>query len=82
MYQHFVVPILDFIEDFTFGAKIEIVCSGQNHFNHFSFLIAGEPVRPADWLTGMFFSFSSDATNTPDRSFGNLTDRGEILIIH
>jgi hypothetical protein len=80
--QDFVAPILNFIEDFTFGRKVGIVGSRQNHFNHFSFLIIGEPVGLDDRLTGMFFSFSSNSSNTPDMSFGNLINRGELLIIH
>jgi hypothetical protein len=82
MCQHFMGPIFDFIEDFTFGGKIEIVCTPQNHFNHFSFLIVGGLVRSADRLTEMFLSLPSDATNMPDMSFRNLIDRGELPIIH
>jgi hypothetical protein len=72
----------DFIEDFTFDGKIGIVCSRQNHFSHFSFLMVGGLVRSADRLTGMSFSFSRDAANRPDMSIGNLIDCGELLIIH
>jgi hypothetical protein len=77
-----VAPVFAVIEDFAFGGKIEIVCSRQKHFNHLSFVIVGELVKSADRLTGMFFSFSRDAANTLDMSFGNLIDRDEPLIIH
>jgi hypothetical protein len=80
--QHFIVPIFDFTRDFTFGGKIEIVCSRQNRFNHFCFVIVGGLVRSADRLIGMFFPFASNTANTPNMSFGHLIDRDELLNIH